>query len=142
MSAASTPASPCGSAQGKRKKGVWPLRMYSSALCCGIPGLLDGAREEIVRAKRELMVRRRRRRLERVPPAQPDADALAAGHLEIVRNEGSVARPAERLRFPGDRRGDYRDGGDARDREAAGLQREHRAPRGGRPFGEVQDGSA
>src|SRR2546428_12159846 len=108
MSAASTPASPCGSAQGRRKKGVWPLRMYSSALCCGIPGLLDGAREEIVRAKSELMVRRRRRGLDRVPPMQPDADALAAGHLAIVRNEGSAARPAEPFRLPGDRRPDHR----------------------------------
>src|SRR5437870_13817447 len=103
MSAASTPASPCGSAQGRRKKGVWPLRMYSSALCCGIPGLLDGAREEIVRAKRELTVRRRIRGLERNPPAQPGLDALAAGDLETVRNEGSVARPAQRLRLRRDR---------------------------------------
>src|SRR2546423_13935922 len=135
ISAASTPESPCGSARGRRKKGVWPLRMYSSALCCGIPGLLDGARKEIVRAKSELMVRRRRRGFERVPPMQLDADALVAGHLEIVRNEGNVARPAERLRLPGDRRRDHRDSCDARDSEAARLQRETRAPGGRRPSG-------
>src|ERR1700682_2710970 len=96
MSAASTSFKACGSAQGRRKNGVWPLRMYSSALCCGIPGLQNGAREELVRERRELAIRRRARSLERISPLDPHASPLARGHLEGMRHERGVAGPDER----------------------------------------------